>query len=371
MLGLYFCTAELSMALPNLTVGDEIIMSQMVKESTSLKELNLFLKLFPNSPYYSQLEERLFNLELRRLPFSERKNFDPNKNHNLTWEFAPFLTIEDEITMSRLVHVSSDPEQIRLFLKIFPNSRFRPGFENRLKAVKNQAGLDEAEESFQEMEEIIVAESIPEKVEPEPVLKQKEVKGEKSEKPAPENEKSKKPASEKEKQEPEEDWSKYEIGTPTKVIITDTDGNVVETEGAPQGLLFAWSTEVWLDIGGGGALEYFTQKLGDNSGELQHLFLETHVRGRIFSLINWGVGYGKGMTTIKMENKPDNTEIIPGEGTMQSISLGATWGSFGLNYMIGNFTGSYQLALTSGTTITNNTEKWKGTINMITLEYIF
>ena len=335
-------------------------MSEMVKHSNSTTELKLFLRLFPYSPYRKTFEKKVFQL-------------DPRETFQTIYRSsAQNLTAKDEITMSRLVKQSTNPKELNLFIKLFPDSPFRAAYEERLsqkngtKRSKNRVLSEEEKEEHEELEKKLLDELPDETVvpakekEPEPVLEQ-------------ELETKKEPQAKKEdeKEEPEEDWAKLEVGIPLQLALFDSNDELVETDGSPIGFFIGWSHEVLFDIGGGTGLEYFSQELGSNNGNLQHLFLEAQIRGQLFNLVNWGLGWGSGITTIQLVESSANPEIVPGSGTILTLSLGLVYGSFGINYTTSSFTGSYQSIVTAGASSTTSTINWTGSVNMLTFEYLY
>lgn len=372
-------------------------MSLLVKDSASPEELRLCLKLFPNSPYRSTFEQRLKRVETQNLSYEDKLKYIKEKKYILGDYPNSSLTSADEAIMaSRVINSNSTP-QLRLFVKLFPNSRLQSGFSKKIAFLdaqkqhrsekKDPTQIDTPPPIEEKMEEEVIDKKVKEELlrEPlpeeaqeeqiaksgeEPSAKQVEKKSEEIEKKSTEEAVPEKVEPEKakpEKEETEKDWGKFEIGIPTQMLLVDSSDNEVDTDEPPAGFFFGWSSEVWLDIGGGVALEYFTQKLPTSGDEFQHLFLETQIRGRLFNIINWGIGYGGGYTTINIANKPAGLEIVPGQGIIYSYSVGFVWDSIGINYAVVNFTGSYSwvLAGSSGTT------DWKGTVNMITLEYCY
>ena len=361
-----------------LNVEDEIVMSLMVKNSTSPAELRLCLKLFPNSPFRATFEKRLLKIETKNMSSAERKEYIQQKRNIYEEGSDISLTLEDEYTMSRLVEQSNRAKEIGLFLKLFPNSKLSARYRNKKTHIetsdtpaqaKQFIPTDEDEEALENMEE-----KLAEKAEPDPKApKIEEPKQEqaKEEEPPPPTEEPKEPEkpTPPEKDEPEKDWGKFELGIPTKVLITDTDGDELTLKGSASGIFIGWSSEVWLNFGGGVGLEYFTQVLETDEDEYQHLYMETHIKGRFFGLVNLGIGFGGGFTTVAKKDKPNSLEIIPGQGYVISMSTGITYGSFGINYSILNFTGSYREIESSS--ISERNVEWKGTANIITLEYLY
>ena len=125
------------------------------------------------------------------------------------------------------------------------------------------------------------------------------------------------------------------------------------------------------DTGWGGGTYYLAQKLKSSGAERQHLFFEAQVKGLIIDQISWGIGWGTGITTAYWPDKPSGMEIVPGTGTIQSLSLGYKYRSFGINYAMVIFTGSYQWTIISGANTTRGETEWKGSMNMFTLDYYF
>ena len=363
-------------ALPILTIEDEIVMSQLVRNSYSIDELRLCLKLFPESPFQSEFKKRLFKLEMSQKSYSERQKYAELEKYDLDVKLDHTLTADDDMAMSRLLEHSFDPKALHLFIKLFPGSAFRPVFENRLKNIElskkvalsgtevSTIGIEEDADVFQDNEEeIIVAND--EKVNQEEQAKPAEVEKEASKTQEPEKEKQ------PEKEEPEEDWSKIDFGIPTQIDITDNSGNSQTTDGSPLGLYLGWSTEYMFDTGWGGGTYYLAQKLKSSGAERQHLFFEAQVKGLIIDQISWGIGWGTGITTAYWPDKPSGMEIVPGTGTIQSLSLGYKYRSFGINYAMVIFTGSYQWTIISGANTTRGETEWKGSMNMFTLDYYF
>lgn len=357
-------------ALPVLTIEDEIVMSQLVSNSNSIDELRLCLKLFPESPYEADFKKRLFKLEMSQMSYAERQKYAELEKHNLDFTLDKTLTANDDLVMSRMLEHSYNPKALRLFIKLFPGSAFRPVFENRLNGIglsrKSLAAGVSAEEAieieagvetFQDVEEEINAAS-------EENTEQKEPEKDQEESP---EDKEKEPT--EPEAEPEEDWAKIELGMPTAVEITDDTGNEQATDGNPLGLYIGWSSEYMFDTGGGGAMYYISQELAASEAELQHLFFEMQIKGLVIDHINWGIGWGKGITTTNWPDKPSGMEITPGTGTIQSLSLGYKYGSFGINYAMVSFTGSYQWSISSGANTTKGEVEWKGSMNMFTFEY--
>jgi hypothetical protein len=358
-------------ALPVLTIEDEIIMSRLVRHSNSIDELRLCLKLFPESPYEADFKKRLFKLEMNQKSYAERQKYAELEKHNLDFTLDRTLTAKDDLVMSHLLEHSYDHKALRLFIKLFPRSAFRPVFENRLNGIelsgKNlAAGVSVEEaiekeadvESFQDIEEEIKADS--------------EDKVDQTEQPEPEKDQKESPEKKEEaavEPEPEKDWAKVEIGIPTAVKITDDSGNAQATDGSPLALYLGWSSEYMFDTGGGGATYYISQKLAGTGAELQHLFMEAQIKGLVLNQINWSIGWGTGITTTDWSDKPSGMEIVPGTGTIQSLSMGYKYGSFGINYAMVSFTGSYQWAISSGVSTSKGETKWQGSMNMFTFEY--
>lgn len=360
ILHIYFC--QILDARTDLTIEDEIAMSQMVKNSKSIDELLLCQKLFPNSPFYDLFQKRILRLEKQKFNRKGRLKFSEFSKHYDSTPIDVRLNVNDEIVLSRLVEDSNSQKGFQLFIRLFPQSAYTPHFTHKLLLARKGHVVEKDEESLKDIEEQVLEDTEEKAAEEKPVEK-KEAEGKQTE--------MKKENKETENKEPEEDWAKIEVGIPTQLKITGSNGDVAETAGSPTGIYLGWSSEVWMDIGGGTGLEYFVIELDSNGDELQHLFLDIQIRGRLFGLVNWGIGYGSGITTLNKKNKPDNLEIIPGQGIMQTFSFGLTYGSFGLNYSIGNFNGSYQWTLTNGLSVSTGDESWKGTVNMITVEYLY
>ncbi len=396
-------------AISQLTVEDEIVMSLLVKDSTSPRNLRLCLKLFPNSPYRATFEQRLKRIELKNLSYKDKETYVKEKKHILGDYPNTALTKADEGAMARMVINSNSAAELRLFVKLFPHSQLQSRFSKKIAFLDSQkkrrkkepTQIDSLPPPVEKMEEETIDEKIKEELlqePPEETPVQEEQVAEPEEEPAKQEEKSQKveekpkevtekppeetpekkeepekkeleqaPQPQPERKEPEVDWGKWEIGIPTQLLLLDSSGNEVDTDKQPQGLFFGWSSEVLFDIGGGIAFEYFTQEL-PSEDEYQHLFMETHIRGRLFNIINWGIGYGGGLTTINLANKPSGYEVVPGQGIIYSGSVGFVWDSIGINYMVINFTGAYTWLDLSGST---GTVDWSGTLNMITLEYCY
>ena len=356
-------------ATPYLTIEDDIVMSQMVKESTKPEELKLFLKLFPGSPYRKEIEYRLFRIEMRQLSTKSGNIFDPNTEEGLTWSVDQDLTSDDEITMSRMVGQSKSPKEIKLFLKIFPGSRFSDLMKQRKNSLEQDERVKDNTKSLQKVEAEVIKKAIKNQLTNPPKTTAKNTKKTKEQSP-----KENPPKQEKKKETPpppEGDWAKIELGIPYALQLKETDGTNIETEANSQGIIIGWSSEIGLDIGMGGTIEYFTQKLDNDIGELRHLFFETQIKARLFSHINLGIGYGGGYTTIALEENPDNRDITPGEGTIKSMTIGTRLGSVGINYVVAEFTGAYRWRINSGVNSSNGKERWKGTLNMITVEFLY
>lgn len=295
--------------------------------------------------------------------------------------------------MSQLVERSSKPKEIRLFLKLFPNSALKSRYQRKLvhlgaakssilepeqaDPLEDFQTTESEQQALEEMADKLVKESqesVPETdPEPESSLEPEQLEPEtdaQAEETAETPEEQKPENTEEEKEEPEEDWAKLEAGIPISLTLSDNKGNSVNTEGSPLGLFLGWSSEFMFGIGGGVSMDYFYHTLKSTENELHHLFFETQIRGQILRFFNFGLGYGTGFTTINMKDQPSDTEIIPGDGIIRTYSVGLNYGSFGINYMVGEFTGSYQTVVTSGST-TRSTQNWSGTINMLTLEYLY
>ena len=360
-------------ALPILTIEDEIVMSQLVRNSYKIDELRLCLKLFPESPFQSEFKKRLFKLEMNQKSFSERQKYAELEKYDLDVKLDRTLTANDDLVMSRLLESSFDPNALHLFLKLFPGSAFRSVFENRLNTIElskkaalsgtavSAVGVEEDAEAFQDVVEGITTEN------------EKKVKQEKPAAVEKEEVKTQEPAKEKkqEEEEPEADWTKADFGIPTQIDITDNSGNSQTTDGSPLGLYLGWATEYMFDTGWGGGTYYLAQKLKSSGAELQHLFFEAQVKGLIIGQISWGIGWGTGVTTAYWPDKPSGMEIVPGNGTIQSFSIGYKYQSFGINYAMINFTGSYQWTISSGADTTKGKTEWNGSMNMFTLDYYF
>lgn len=363
---------------PSLTIEDDIIMSQMVKNSTQTDELQLFLKLFPDSPYYKDIEQRLFRIEIRHVPRPETGTFfNPAKTKGVTWTVSPTLTHQDELAMSRMVRKSDNIKEINLFLKIFPNSPFKDLMEQRKKTLEQTDNDETQSDSLKKIEAAIVKKSIQQQdtTVAKATTITKAAPTNKSPTPVEQKTENKTPQKEEEpvfsSDHPEADWGKIEFGAPYAIKLQETDGTDIETKGKPQGIILGWSGEIGLDVGLGGAIEYFSQKLKNDTGELRHLFFETQLKARLLGHINLGVGYGVGYTTIELETNPDNRDITPGEGTIKSMTIGTRIGSVGINYIVADFTGAYRWRVNSGANSSNGKEKWKGTTNMMTIEFLF
>jgi hypothetical protein len=355
-------------AIPALTVEDEIIMSRLVRHSNSIDELRLCLKLFPESPYEADFKRRLFKLEMNQKSYAERQKYAELEKHNLDFTLDRTLTAKDDLVMSRLLEHSYDHKALRLFIKLFPRSAFRTVFENRLNGIelsgKNLAAGISVEEAIEKEADIDSFQDVEEEVNTTAEDKEEQPEPEKDQKESPEN-KEEEPV----EPEPEKDWAKLELGIPTAVKIADDSGNSQSTDGSPLALYLGWSSEYMFDTGGGGAVYYISQKLADSGAELQHLFLEAQVKGLIIDQINWSIGWGTGITTTNWPDKPSGMEIVPGSGMIQSLSLGYKYGSFGINYAMVSFTGSYQWAISSGASTSKGETKWQGSMNMFTFEY--
>lgn len=362
-------------ATPYLTIEDDIVMSQMIKTSTQPNELKLFLKLFPYSPYHKEIQQRLFRIEMRHISQKSDKLFDPSTQEGLTWTVDQKLTPNDEITMSRMVGQSHSPKELNLFLKLFPNSRFKHLIKDRKNALEQKLEVQDNSKSLQKVESEITRKINQQKAvnkveKPPQVIATPSKEKTKQEKKAP------LPKQEKKSQvtpptSPENDWAKIEIGVPYALILQETNGTRIDTAGNPQGILLGWSDEIGLDIGMGATVEYFTQKLDNDVGELRHLFFETQLKARLFGHINLGIGYGGGYTTIALEENPDNRDITPGEGTITSMTVGTRLGSVGINFIMADFTGGYRWHINSGLNSSNGKERWKGTLKMITIEFLY
>lgn len=369
---LYLFSISQVSAATRLTVYDEVTMSRYLGASNSPDEWRLFIKLFPDSPYFVGLESRLFLMDRGALSFDERKKIIQMEEQDIFNNKSTSLTGVDEVTMSRLAQSSSDPKMYRLFLKIFPSSAFATIFKTKLSRFEKKGALeeegkrkgllafmlpdpvDETEKTVKEIEETILAEES--KKSSEAPTEQEATEAER-----------KTPDQKEVPEAPEVDWSKYEIGIPTEIVLTDSSGSQINTTGSPTGIYLGWSSELWFDTGWGTGLDYFIQKLEDGSGEYQHLYLEAQIKGRIFKFINWGLGLGTGMTTLNLKD-PSSITVVPGQGTIQSLSIGLNYGSLGLNMMSSTFSGALVWAPSSNPT--NTTEvKWTGTVAMITLEY--
>jgi len=362
----YICFSQRLVAMTNLTVEDETAMSQMVKNSHSIDELRLCQKLFPHSPFYSTFQKRIIRLEKQNFSGKSRQTFSEFSKNYDSESGGMNLNVNDEVVLSRLVENSNSARGFKLFIKLFPYSAYSSHFRQKLLKVKKGEVVEKDEDSLKDIEEQVLDE-IEEKASAEKAIKKKE---EKAEEKLPEKKKEEK-AEPKEKEAPEQDWAKIEIGIPTQLKIMDSDDAEVDTTDSPVGIYIGWSSEVWLDMGGGAGLEYLTIELDSNGDELQHLFFDVQIRGRLFGFLNWGIAYGNGLTTLNKKNKPDNLEIIPGQGVIQILSVGVRYGSFGLNYLMGSFDGSYQWTTTDGLSITTGNENWKGTVNMIAIEYLY
>lgn len=364
-----FCLSPVT-ASSSLTVEDEIVMNRMIKNSVQTDELKLFLKLFPASPYHRDVEQRLFRIEMKAHPKSSDAIFDPSTAKGITWNVNPTLTATDEITMSRMVSNSRSQKEINLFLKVFPSSRFSSILADRKRSLERNEEVDDQTKSFKKME----AEIVKQEVQKPPKKNKQDLPTDKPDTPKEEMtpEKKQTPSkAEKKEDPPEGDWAKFEVGIPTSLDLQETNGTAVVTDENAQGIFIGWSSEILFDIGMGGAISYFTQKLNNDEGELRHLYIETHLKGRILGHINLGVGYGSGFTTIGLGSTSDNRTVVPGEGTIKSVTIGGRWGAFGINYILSEFTGAYRWQLNSGVNSSNGKERWKGTLNMITIEYLY
>ncbi len=251
-------------------------MTEMVKYSNSVDELKLYLRLFPYSPYQTTFERKVFRLDPKETLQSIYKTSGSS------------LTSRDELTMSRLVKHSTNPKELQLFLKLFPNSSFRPTYEARLLRLetpnqyKADLSVEDEEEMHEQIENEILADSVKkekESVEGPPPADDSQSAKDATEESSQEKEPEKKEESEK-KKELEKDWAKIEIGIPTQLTSFEVDGNEVNVSESPTGVFIGWSHEVWFNIGGGTGLEYFNQKL--ESGELKHIYLEAQIRAQIF-----------------------------------------------------------------------------------------
>ncbi|MCP4294800.1 MAG: hypothetical protein GY786_04260 [Proteobacteria bacterium] len=360
-------------AVTDFTVDDEVTMSGYIKASTSADELRLFIKLFPDSPFTNRLEGRLFQIEHETLSFEDKKKLSQFEQQIEAPKKDTSLSGVDEVTMSRLAQTSKDPKMYRLFLKIFPGSSFAPIFKQKLSRLENKGapkktagflasilpGSEEenldSEESVKQIEDKILAKESLEKAPPAKPEEEKE-----PDKAVPEKEKA------PEVEPPEPDWSKIEVGIPTEIALKNSSGSAISTSGSPTGIYLGWSDEIWFDTGWGTGMNYFVQKLGSNAGEYQHLYFEAGVKGRILKFFTWGLSFGSGVTTASLNNAPSDLIIVPGQGTIQSISMGGRYGSFGVNMMTNTFTGSYtwEKGLTSSGEV-----KWTGTVTMIVMEY--
>lgn len=355
-------------AVSGLTVEDELLMAEMVKNSHSTSELILYLRLFPYSPYQSTFRRRVFRL-------------DPDADYELVNDSSDVvLTADDELTMNRMVRNSTNPKEIKLFLKLFPDSRLAPLYAERLEnlqkkdkppeTIEDQAAQSQIEKEILAAAKEKKARAVPETEEETGAAETEETQettetDEKAEETPKEDGESEEP----EPEEEEEDWGKFELGLLTELSLADSDGDSVSTKESPSGIFLGWSHEVMFDIGGGTGLVYIAQSLGDSVGELQHLYLEAQVRGMLFDIVNWGIGYGSGVTTYQPSTAISGTEIVPGSGIIFEFSVGAVYKSFGINYMTGNISGSYQTVVTAGTSSSTTTVNWTGTFSIITLEY--
>jgi hypothetical protein len=330
LLAIIVTVPETSRAVVETTVRNEIDLGLKLLESDNIYQIRQYLTLFPYSPFGNQLKRRINRLTLKQKKQTQKQGLESLTSKPAISDDMPVPESPPKATEQ------SDPPKPES-MKPTPPPIEPPPIEESPPAppkATEQATTDNKE-------------SAPEKL--------------------TEDSESTTPTPEKDYRN---DWSKIEIGIPLSISITDDDGSEVDTADTNAAIILAWSDEVMMGFGGGAGIDYFTRKIQSTGDELQHLYFEGLVRGTIVNLVNVGAGFGYGITSINLKDAGE-TKIVPGQGTITTFSVGLAWRSYGLNYSVGTFNGSYRWANSSGGQLSEGEVKWKGTMQFITFEYVY